>query len=57
MQPRKDETRGLEKAPEVRREEPKPRRFRIVRLEERIAPLSVNETRSTAVDKSVWPCR
>jgi hypothetical protein len=38
MQPRDDENRGLEEAPEARREESQPRRFRIVKLEERIAP-------------------
>ena len=37
MEPRKDEKREP-KAPESRTEEPKPRRFRIVKLEERIAP-------------------
>ena len=38
MQLRHDETRGPEKAPEAPRQEPRPRRFRIVKLEERIAP-------------------
>src|SRR5262249_47617517 len=33
MEPCKDETRGPEGAPEARREEPKLRRFRIVKLE------------------------
>jgi hypothetical protein len=44
----KDETRGPEEAPEARRDEPKLRRFRIVKLEERIAPVSfdVDGTRS-----------
>jgi hypothetical protein len=39
MQPREEEKREPQMAPEPRREEqPKPRRFRIVKLEERIAP-------------------
>jgi hypothetical protein len=41
MQPREEEKREPQMAPEPRREEqPKPRRFRIVKLEERIAPLT-----------------
>jgi hypothetical protein len=38
MQPLNDEKREPKKAPEPPKEEPKPRRFRIVKLEERIAP-------------------
>jgi hypothetical protein len=40
MQPRDDEKREPQMAPEPRRAEPRPRRFRIVKLEERIAPLA-----------------
>jgi hypothetical protein len=39
MQPREEQKREPQTAPEPRREEqPRPRRFRIVKLEERIAP-------------------
>jgi hypothetical protein len=38
MQPRDDDIRGPEQAPEAPSQEPRPRRFRIVKLEERIAP-------------------
>jgi hypothetical protein len=41
MHPRDDEKREPQTAPEPRREEqPKLKRFRIVKLEERIAPLA-----------------
>jgi hypothetical protein len=42
MQPREEEKREPQTAPEPRREEEQPRlkRFRIVKLEERIAPLA-----------------
>ena len=39
MEPREEVKREPE-APEVRQEPPRPRRFRIVKLEERIAPLA-----------------
>jgi hypothetical protein len=50
MEPRTDEQK---KSPEPRHEEPKTSRFRIVKLEERIAPISfdgrmVNTQRATA---------
>ena len=37
VEPREEQMRELE-APEVREEPPRPRRFRIVKLEERVAP-------------------
>jgi hypothetical protein len=40
MEPRNDEKREPQKAPEVRQEQPRLRRFHIVKLEERIAPLA-----------------
>jgi hypothetical protein len=49
MQPREEEKREPQMAPEPRREEqPRLKRFRIVKLEERIAPLTsgANELRS-----------
>ena len=45
MEPRNEEKREP-KAPQPRTEEPKPRRFRIVKLEERIAPAALAAVRS-----------
>jgi hypothetical protein len=45
MEPREEQKR--EKAPEPPKEEPRPRRFRIVKLEERIAPLAAHPTGCT----------
>jgi hypothetical protein len=39
VEPR-EENRQEPKAPEPREEQPRPRRFRIVKLEERVAPLA-----------------
>jgi hypothetical protein len=39
VQPR-EEDRQEPKAPEPREEQPRPRRFRIVKVEERVAPLA-----------------
>jgi hypothetical protein len=38
MEPRREEKREPEKAPELPKEQPTPKRFRIVKLEERVAP-------------------
>jgi hypothetical protein len=46
MEPRKDEEK---KTPQPRPEEKKPKRFRLIRLEERIAP-----TTGPTPDMSVW---
>jgi hypothetical protein len=48
MQPRDDENREPQKTPEAPKEKQKPRRFRIIKLEERIAPRSsaIPNTRS-----------
>jgi hypothetical protein len=51
MEPREAEKRETPKSPEAREAEPRPRRFRIVKLEERIAPrLSTPQTRSCGFD-------
>jgi hypothetical protein len=59
MQPRDDETRGPGNAPEAPSQEPRPRRFRIVKLEERIAPqaaLFTGESRMASCRRSVTMC-
>ena len=38
MEPREEQKPEPQKAPEVSKEQPKPKRFRLVKLEERIAP-------------------
>jgi hypothetical protein len=50
MEPREEEKRVC-KAPEVRQEQPQLRRFRIVKLEERIAP----QAAAQFVTKSLRP--
>ena len=60
MQPREEEKREPQMAPEPRREEqPKPRRFRIVKLEERIAPMAGGNRRDNPTSTSFvdpWRC-
>lgn len=46
MERREDEKREPEKALEPRQEEPNRRRFRLIKLEERIAPLAGGDPRA-----------
>jgi hypothetical protein len=57
MEPREEEKREPE-APEVRPEQPRPRRFRIVKLEERIAPQAGAHVRErpTWTTADIWQC-
>jgi hypothetical protein len=58
VEPREEQKREPE-APEVRQEQPRPRRFRIVKLEERIAPLTGGNRRDQPNTTSVihpWLC-
>ena len=56
MEPREEEKREPE-APEVRPEQPRLKRFRIVKLEERIAPLASGPGYDGESKPSRWPCR
>ena len=56
MEPREEQKQEL-RAPEIRQEQPRPKRFRIVKLEERIAPQAAAQfktvsLRPTACDHS-----